>query len=394
MEISSTVDEEEVSDIFVRINSKGKQLNQADFILTLLSVFWDEGRKQLEEFCKKSRIPSESDSQPNPYNNFIKPHPDHLLRVAVGLGFKRARLKSVYSVLRGKDMDTGNFTEELRDKQFEILKIAQNYTLNLQNWHEFMKVLVKAGFRSNKMISSETTLLYAYVMYLIGKIDYKIDLYTLRNLIAKWYFMIVITSRYTSSPETVMERDLARLRGITDKEDFIKTIQRVIDDSLTNDFWTITLVNNLETSSAQSPALFAYYASLNLLEANVLFSKMKVSELIDPLISGNRKPIERHHLFPRAYLKSIGINETRIINQVANYALVEWGDNNNIADNSPKDYFPQYASRYSEEEFKKLMEWHALPDGWEDMDYNEFLERRRLLMAKIIQKGFTKLSET
>ena len=53
MEISSTVDEEEVSEIFVRINSKGKPWNQADFILTLLSVFWDEGRKRVRRIFKE-----------------------------------------------------------------------------------------------------------------------------------------------------------------------------------------------------------------------------------------------------------------------------------------------------------------------------------------------------
>jgi hypothetical protein len=33
-----------VADIFVRINSEGVKLNQSDFILTLMSVFWDDAR--------------------------------------------------------------------------------------------------------------------------------------------------------------------------------------------------------------------------------------------------------------------------------------------------------------------------------------------------------------
>jgi len=57
LELSANISEEDVSDVFVRINSKGITLNQADFILTLMSVFWDEGRAQLEEFCKNSRQP-------------------------------------------------------------------------------------------------------------------------------------------------------------------------------------------------------------------------------------------------------------------------------------------------------------------------------------------------
>lgn len=38
--LGADIDEERVAEVFVRINSKGKNLNQADFILTLMSVFW------------------------------------------------------------------------------------------------------------------------------------------------------------------------------------------------------------------------------------------------------------------------------------------------------------------------------------------------------------------
>ena len=109
LELSSSVNEEHVADVFVRINSQGITLNQADFILTLMSVFWDSGRKELEKFCYNARKPSTSEA--SPYNHFITPDPDQLLRVSVGLGFRRARLKYVYSILRGKDLETEQFRE-------------------------------------------------------------------------------------------------------------------------------------------------------------------------------------------------------------------------------------------------------------------------------------------
>ena len=90
LELSPEVNEDEVSEVFVRINSQGKQLNQSDFILTLMSVFWDEGRTQLEDFCRNSRVPGKSAS---PYNLLFQPGPDQLLRVAVAVGFRRARLE-------------------------------------------------------------------------------------------------------------------------------------------------------------------------------------------------------------------------------------------------------------------------------------------------------------
>src|ERR671918_2523279 len=55
MELSGIVDEEQVAEVFVRINSEGTLLNQADFILTLMSVYWDEGRAALEHFSRDSR---------------------------------------------------------------------------------------------------------------------------------------------------------------------------------------------------------------------------------------------------------------------------------------------------------------------------------------------------
>lgn len=128
LELSPNISEEDVADVFVRINSKGTPLNQADFILTLMSVFWDEGRTQLERFCIDARKPSSSG--PSPFNYFIKPDPDQLLRVSVGLAFKRARLKYVYSLLRGKDLETEKFSDEQRVKQFEILKKAQEKVIN------------------------------------------------------------------------------------------------------------------------------------------------------------------------------------------------------------------------------------------------------------------------
>ncbi len=389
LELSPNIDEERVAEVFVRINSKGVTLNQADFILTLMSVFWDKGRTQLEQFCRASRKPAVGEA--SPFNYFIQPEPDQLLRVCVGLGFRRARLNYVYSILRGKDLETEQFSEERRIQQFEVLKDSQARVLDLQNWHEFLKVMIRAGFRSSSMISSQAALLYSYVMFLIGKYDFKMDLYELRNLIARWFFMTTLTARYSASPETTMEADLARLRSITDAAGFVKNFDQVISDTLTEDFWAITLPNEIATSSPRSPSLFAYYAALNLLDAKVLFSKMKVSELFDPAIKGKKSGTERHHLFPKNYLKKMNITEIRDTNQIANYALVEWSDNIDISDNSPQEYLPEYSARFNPDELKEMYYWHALSDGWENMAYDDFLKARRASIAKVIRDGFRRL---
>jgi hypothetical protein len=354
-----------------------------------MSVFWDDGRKALEQFCRQARKPSAGEA--SPFNHFIQPDPDQLLRVSVVLGFRRARLQHVYSILRGKDLETGQFSDERRVAQFETLKQAQAQTLDLTNWHDFLKVLVRAGYRSASMVSSQTGLLYSYGLYLLGKLQFGVDPYELRNALARWHFMVAMTGRYSASPETAMEGDLARFRNVKDASEFTAVLNKVVDDTLTEDYWNITLPNELATSTARSPALNAYNAALNLLDARALFSNLKVSELLDPALRAKKSPVERHHLFAKNYLKTIGIEDVKDRNQIANYALVEWRDNVDILDSPPADYVPEYAGRFSPEELSAMYHWHALPEGWERMGYQEFLEQRRKLLAGVVREGFAKL---
>jgi len=390
LELKPNISEESVSDVFVRINSKGTPLNQADFILTLMSVFWDDGRAELEQFCRESRKPSKAGA--SPFNYFIEPDPSQLLRVSVGVAFKRARLRYVYSILRGKDLETEKFSEERRIQQFDTLKKSQTKVLNLQYWHDFMNCVRLAGYRSGKMISSQNNLMFSYMLYLIGRTEYNIDEFDLRRVIARWFFMSSVTGRYTGSPESRMEFDLARFRDVKDGQEFIRILEQICDVTLTNDFWAVSLPNDLATSSPRSPSLFAYQAALTLLDAKALFSKVKMSDLLDPSVQANKSAIERHHLFPKAYLKGIKITGTRDTNQIANYAFVEWLDNIKISDQSPSDYMPKLKGRFGADELAQMYHWHALPDNWEHLEYKDFLEQRRELMAQIIAEGYRTLT--
>lgn len=393
-QLDADVSEEEVAEVFVRINGTGKQLNQADFILTLMSVFWDEGRTALEDFCRRSRVPGEAGST-SPYNHFIQPMPEQMLRVSVGLAFKRARLHSIYSILRGKDLETETFSEEKRDAQFEQLKLAQAKVLRLQYWHDFMQCLRSAGFRHKKVINSGATLLFSYTLYLIGRTEIKVEVNTLRNAIARWHFMASLTGRYTGSAESAMESDLAMLRGVTSAEDFLSKLRHECEIALTDDFWAVTLPNELATSAASSPSLSALQAALVILDAPVLFSEFSMAEMADPTLQGV-KSIERHHLFPKGHLAKLGISSRREVNQIANYAYVEWLDNARIGARAPDDYLPKMdelaEKRFGRAELERMYRFHALPDGWEHMDYGEFLRRRRDLLAQIIRDGYERLS--
>lgn len=390
IELGSNADEEQVAEIFVRINSEGVKLNQADFILTLMSVHWEKGRRELEDFARRAVDPSVSG--PSPRNPFIDPSPDQLLRAGVGLAFRRGRLKHVYSILRGKDLETGDVSPERRDAQFERLRVAQDDVLDLSNWHEFLKCLIHAGFRSRRMITSDTTIIFSYIMWLIGRRDFNLDRRRLRTVIARWFFMAHTTGRYTSSPESAIEADLARIGAIPDGDGdaFCAELDRIIRSNFTGDYWEISLPNRLDTSSSRSPVLFAYWAALNLLDAEALFSDVRVRDLLDPDATAPRS-IERHHLFPREYLRSIGITGTRQVNAIANMAFLDWPDNATIGARAPREYWPVMTESLDPERLKRQAYWHALPVGWEQLDYATFLERRRNLIAQVVRDGFSTL---
>ncbi len=390
LELTQTANEEQVADVFVRINSEGKKLNQSDFILTLMSVHWDEGRTALERFSVRTRKPLPG-NQASPFNPIFRPDPDHLLRVDVGVAFRRGKLEHVYSILRGKDMRTGEFSPERRAEQFSRLQEAQGRVLNLTHWSDFLNVVRSAGYRHERYVSSVGALLFAYQIYLLGRTEFGVEPFVLKQTVARWLFMSLLTGRYTSSPESRYEADLSILPSSNKPEDFVKALRNVEAATLTDDFWSTTLPLELATSASRSPSLFAYYAALVLCEAKALFSKSKVADLLDPPAIGNKKPLERHHLFPKRYLHKIGTAALRDTNQIANYALVEWDDNIAISDIPPSAYWPKYSGRFTPEELAEMMRWHGLPQGWQQMDYPTFLTARRPLIAQVIRAGYEKL---
>ena len=311
--------------------------------------------------------------------------------MSVGVAFKRARLQYVYSILRGKDLETGRFSEARRATQFDKLQRAQKQTLSTHSWHDFMDCLRTAGFRHGKMINSDNNLLFSYILYLIGRNEHGVDKDVLRETIARWFFMSAVTGRFTGSPESTMEFDLARLRDARDAAGFVDILRGISGIALTHDFWKVTLPNDLATSSSRSPSLHAYNAALVLLDAPVLFSTTKMSDVLDPEVRiGHR--IERHHLFSKRHLRTLGVTGTRNTNQIANYAYMETADHERLSAGAPASGLPAIKERIGQEALETMYHFHALPEDWEQLGYATFLEKRRELIAEVIHAGWKTLA--
>ena len=165
-----------------------------------------------------------------------------------------------------------------------------------------------------------------------------------------------------------------------------------ISTQLTSDFWSNRLPNALETSSKSSPAYQAYIAALNILDANLFLLDETVRNWMDPTW-GSTLGVEEHHLFPRAYLRSLGITGTRRVNQVANYAPTDSDTNKRISARPPREYWPDllFQRKIGGNALRRERFWYALPEGWENLDYSTFLEERRKLMAEVVRHGYQRL---
>lgn len=384
LELSSNLDTEMVSDIFIRVNSKGNPLKQSDFVITVLSVYLPELRERIEKFSLLSKTPPEP-LLPSPYNNILQPDTDHLIRILVADAFSRGRLKYAHVLLKGRELETRTESKETRLKNLQLFERSTNRALDLSRWHDFIKILRNIGIVNKSLISSSLTIYFTYALYLHAH-QIRFEPEELEKFTGAWIYFSILTSRYIGSPETVFERDLTLLKKEKSKRYLKKTYRRLINSGLTKDFWEITLPSDtLVSSSSRNPAYLAYLMVLNMRAAKALFSETRIRDVFGGEEKYKKTLLDRHHIFPANYLKKKGYSNTDI-NQVANLCYLEYPINIKISDKGPKDYFLKLLRRCGSNE----LYLHAIPKNFWKMDYPEFLEERRRLVARVIKSGVQK----
>ncbi|MBQ8156932.1 DUF262 domain-containing protein [Candidatus Saccharibacteria bacterium] len=389
IKIFDNASEEDVADIFVRVNSGGKKLNETNFIETLLAVYDNDAYEKIETFCSDSRIPTKNTS----YNNILEVDPVHLIRVAVGVGFRRARLRYAYMLLRGKDLRTGETNQETRAENLRIFRDALEKATKLNDWHAFLNMFARAGYLNKSFIASSNAVVFGYVLYLIGKYDYDLSSSELQHIIPRWIFMSTITSFYSGSTESEVEKQFADMRNINTKEEYITYLDGGITSAMTEDFFNITLPQRMTTSAATSPEWYGYIAAINVLGKPMFLSTVPVANHLIPGASGTKNSIDKHHIFPKKYLERLGYDSNRDRNQIANFTYIDYQTNIEISDDPPADYVKKYRQRLGEKRYKETCFENALPLNFETMGYKEFLDRRRILMAQKVREAYIELSK-
>lgn len=311
---------DEVTEIFIRINSQGAKLNQADFAMSKIAANVTYGgnmlRKAIDYFSHLS-------VQPEWYSDMIKDEefmnsifasklkwlkddreeifdPDYndILRIAFMYKFGRAKMKDLVSLLGGRDFETREYREEIAENSFSQLTSGVIDFMNEYTFSNFVLAIKSAGFISSKLINSQMTLDFAYTLYLLLNADSNIDKTQIKHYVIKWYVMTTLTSRYITSPETVMDMDIKRIK----ERGFLNYFSEVEAANLSDTFWDIALVQYLETSVINSPYFNLYLASQIHDADDALFTcGYKINDLIT--VIG-----DVHHIFPKKYLIKNGVN--------------------------------------------------------------------------------------
>ena len=378
--------EDDVAEIFVRINNQGKRLGQADFVLTLLAVFQPQLRDTIEA---RAREMSEG--------AIVGVDTQQLLRVACGVAFSRARMSAVYRFLRGVDPTSGDSDPASRKDRLDRLDKAAKQCIEKTPWRDFLLRVKRAGFVSSSLIPSKNAIINAYTLYVRGR-AIGVPKQDLEEAISRWVFGTILTARYSTASETVFEEDLQRVGGLRegDADAFLRALDGALGETLTGDYWTHTLLSELETQKSRAPSALAFRAAQVVLGARALFSDQLLQNLLDSNVEAGRAASEAHHLFPKAWLQARGMRDRRLINQVANLADAGWYENSTISAQSPERYVPRLREQQgiTDDAWGRHCAEHGLPLAWETMDYADFLGERRRRMAEIIRVAYGTLGGT
>lgn len=416
IELDHDLDIETVTEIFIRINSKGVVLSQADFAMSKIAAnTQNDGnilRKAIDYFCHLAIAPEfykhivDNDKEFASTEFFSKMQwlktenddlydPDYtdLIRVAFTSQFNRGRLSDLVSLLSGRNFEARTFEETITEQSFSTLKKGVLNFINETNFKRFLMIIRSAGFITSKMMRSQNAVNFAYIVYLKLK-DLGVNSVDIGSYVNRWLVFSILTGRYSGSPESVFDFDIKQI-ALKPFDEYIKEKE---EGELSDAFWNAALPQSLDTSVASSPYFHVFLAAQVKANDKGFLSR---DVLVDDLISLRG---DIHHLFPKDYLKKNGLERGQY-NQIANYVYMQSEINIKVGNKAPSEYFEGIIKQIQSN--KKLVSGISSQDQLEENliancvpldimqmsinDYSDFLSKRRLLMAEKIKNYYFSL---
>lgn len=413
IELAEDLDIETVTEIFIRVNSAGSPLSQADFAMSKIAVNKTYGgnllRKAIDYFCHLAIAPDflgkikKGDAEfvaseffdkmkwvADVNDDIYDPNYTDMLRVAFTSEFGRGKLQDLVALLSGRNFETKQYEEAIAEESFGRLKNGILAFMNKTHFDRITMILRSAGFITSKLINSQNAVNFAYILYLRGRAE-GVPAADLEQAVRRWYAMSVLRGRYSGSPESTFDFDIRQIssRGV------LAYVEAVIPTELPDSFWTGMLPQFMDTSSINSPYFLCYQAAQAKLGDKGFLSR---DITVDALLL-NRADV--HHVYPRQYLKDMDMTRGKY-NQIANYVVAQSEINIAIGAKAPAIYFKDLAEQCNggakkyggitdKTEMAANLATNCIPDlmlDGEIKDFGDFLEERRKLMALKIKAWF------
>ncbi|NRD24101.1 DUF262 domain-containing protein [Winogradskyella litoriviva] len=416
IELDHSLDIDTVTDIFIRINQKGVVLSNADFVMSkIASDEVHEGnkmRKLVDYFCRllvdkdfnKHIIDNDKEFAKHDYYKALKWMatgnddlyiPDYIdvLRVAFTYKFSRGKFSDLVALLSGRNFEARTYENDIAERSYKMLSNGLTDFVNQTSYQRFIMLVKSAGLINQKLISSKNSLNFSYALYL--KLRHQgMPESEIQHNVKRWLIMSLLIGRYSGSSESMIDEDIKQIneKGI---EVYLHQMEQ---NNLGKNFWEFTLVSQLESSSVNNNAYNVYLAAQCYGNAPAFLSKsMKISSLIE-----QRGDV--HHMFPKKYLAQNGYTPKQY-NQVANFVYTEQATNIKVGMQTPKDYLAKVIEQIQDgvfdvstldakEGLKENLKLNDVPDTLyisTHIDYNNFLEERRKLMAAKIKNYYEQL---
>ncbi len=338
---------EEVTEIFVRVNSLGIKLRGSDLALALVTAKWPNSLKLFEEFideCEESWFTLDLGL---------------IVRTLVVFATQQSRFRTVSSL-----------SKEVLETAWEKTKDGLRFSIN------YLKA--NAGIEDETLLSSPFLMIPIAVLSVLR--DERLSSEDERNLL-RWLYIANARAHYSSSSETKLDADLNLLFRGNGPESLMGPLE--------SQFARLIIEPSDFTGRGARSALFSLaYLALKHAGAKDWFSGLGLSLTHQ----GRYHFIQFHHIFPKSLLQKAGYEKAEI-NEIADMAFITGRTNRRISNKAPIDYFKDIIAQRGQ---KALIQQQIPMDEklWKIENYREFLEERRKLLASIINEFINRAYET
>lgn len=326
---------EEVTEIFVRVNSLGAKLRSSDLALAQITAKWRDSLRVFQSF--------ESECKKLGFDLGLAIHLKNLVAFATG---------------QSRFLAVSRLTREQLEVGWESAKEGMHFALNF--------------LRSNAGIDSPALLSSPFLIISVASYGHAKDYHLSpeeERLLRYWVLVANAKGRYSrGSSETLLDQDLGVIRRGEDIPALLQLLRTQVGR-------LEVLPPDLENRNSRS----AYFKTMFL-----AFRKDDAMDWRDQLVislkhTGSHHTLQFHHLFPQGVLKKHHLPSAKI-NDICNLSFVSGRTNRKISDKEPALYLPDIVSKIGDGALKK----QCIPDDptlWTVVSYDAFLANRRELVA-------------